>query len=187
MPTPADLPTIHTFRATKVVLDGDLAKLYGVTTKRLLEQVRRNANRFPPDFCFQLENDEMAALRSQIATLKAGRGRHRKLLPFAFTKHGALQAANVINSLQATQMSIDLVRAFIRMRAELASGAGILKRVAAIDRQLLVHNAQDNRGRISCDNSKPQRLADNAIPTRPSTSFYSATGKGWTKSTSSRR
>ena len=135
----ADWLIIHTVRGTKVVLDGELAKLYGVTTKRLLEQVRRNANRFPPDFCFQLENEEMAALRSQFATSKRGRG-GRRYAPWGFTEHGALMAANVLNSSRAVQMSIFIVRAFLRMREQLASGADILKRLAAIDRKLLVHD-----------------------------------------------
>jgi hypothetical protein len=140
MPVPIEqFPSIHTFRGAKVVLDGELAKLYGVSTKRLLEQMRRNADRFPPDFCFQLEIQEMAALRSQIATSKRGRG-GRRYSPWVFSEHGALMAANVLNSSHAVQMSIFIVRAFLRMREELASGAGILKRLAAIDRKLLVHD-----------------------------------------------
>lgn len=80
MSTPAsDCFPIHTIRETKVIIDSDLAKLYGVPTKRLLEQMRRNADRFPPDFCFQLENEEMTALRSQFATSKAGRGGPAKI------------------------------------------------------------------------------------------------------------
>src|SRR5229473_8324516 len=75
-------------RGRKVLLDEDLAKLYGVSTKRLNEQVRRNRKRFPPDFMFELTDEESLALRSQIATLKRGRGRHRKYLPFAFTEQG---------------------------------------------------------------------------------------------------
>jgi phage regulator Rha-like protein len=140
MPAPIEkFPSIHTFRGSKVILDSDLAKLYGVTTKRLLEQMRRNADRFPPDFCFQLKNEEMTALRSQIATSKRGRG-GRRYPPWVFTEHGALMAANVLNSSHAVQMSIFIVRAFLRMREELASRAGILKRLAAIDRKLLVHD-----------------------------------------------
>ena len=141
MPTPStDSLTIHTIRETKVILDSDLARLYGVTTKRLLEQTRRNTGRFPEDFAFRLRHEEYAALRSQIATLKTGRGQHRKYLPFAFTEHGALMAANVLNSSRAVQMSIFIVRAFLRMREELATSAVILKRLAQIDRKLLVHD-----------------------------------------------
>jgi hypothetical protein len=141
MPSPNEpFPSIYTIRDVRVILDSDLARLYGVPTKRLLEQVRRNAGRFPEDFAFRLRHEEHVVLRSQIATLKAGRGQHRKYLPFAFTEHGALQAANVINSPQAAQMSIYVVRAFIRMRAELVNGTDILKRLAGIDRKLLVHD-----------------------------------------------
>jgi hypothetical protein len=139
MSTTQELPSIHSVRGTKVVLDGDLAKLYGVTTKRLLEQVRRNQNRFPHDFCFQLDRQDVANLRSQIATSKAGRG-GRRYAPWAFTEHGALQAANVLNSLRAVQMSIFIVRAFLRMREELATSAVILKRLAAIDKKLIMHD-----------------------------------------------
>jgi len=79
-------------RGQKVIIDEALAELYGVTTKRLNEQVKRNPERFPPDFSFQLSEEEVAALRSQFATLKTGRGRHRKYRPYAFTEHGALMA-----------------------------------------------------------------------------------------------
>ncbi len=139
MSTTQELPSIHTVRGTKVVLDGDLAKLYGVTTKRLLEQVRRNQARFPHDFCFQLDRQDVMDLRSQIATSKAGRG-GRRYAPLVFTEHGALQAANVLNSSRAVQMSIFIVRAFLRMREELATSAVILKRLAAIDKKLIMHD-----------------------------------------------
>ena len=79
-----------------MLLDTELAALYGVTTKRFNEQVRRNQNRFPQDFMFQLTAEEEAALRSQIATLKGGRGQHRKYLPYAFTEHGAIMAATIV-------------------------------------------------------------------------------------------
>ena len=141
MPTPiTPFPFIHTIRGVKVILDSDLAHLYGVPTKRLLEQMRRNAGRFPEDFAFRLRHPEYAVLRSQIATLKTGRGQHRKYLPLVFTEHGALQAANIINSPQAAQMSIYVVRAFIRMRQEFVTSAVILKPLAGIDRKLLVHD-----------------------------------------------
>src|SRR5271163_1545813 len=88
---------ILVLRGHRVLLDAELAALYGVTTKRLNEQVRRNPDRFPADFMFQLTTGELVALRSQIATLKGGgRGQHRKYLPYAFTEHGAIQAANVL-------------------------------------------------------------------------------------------
>jgi phage regulator Rha-like protein len=140
MPTPsADLLTIRTIRETKVILDSDLARLYGVPTFRLNEAVKRNVDRFPADFCFQLTRDEFAHLISQFAISSGTHGGRRKL-PWAFTEHGALMAANVLNSSRAVQMSIFIVRAFLRMREELATNAVILKRLAQIDRKLLVHD-----------------------------------------------
>ena len=91
-------PLILTIRDQKVLLDRDLAVLYGVPTKRLNEQVQRNRQRFPDDFMFRLTQPEWQGLRSQIATLKSGRGQHRKYLPYAFTEHGAIMAATILNS-----------------------------------------------------------------------------------------
>jgi len=88
---------IRVVREQKVIFDADLAQLYGVATKRLNEQVKRNAERFPEDFVFQLSKEEYAALRSQSATSNSGRG-GRRYLPYAFTEHGAIMAANVLNS-----------------------------------------------------------------------------------------
>ncbi len=114
---------ILTIRAQKVILDSDLAAIYGVTAKRINEQVKRNAKRFPPDFLFQLtrqEAENALRSRSQIATLK--RGQNIKYLPFAFTENGAVMAANVLNSPQAVRMSVFVVRAFVQMR-DLLSGS----------------------------------------------------------------
>jgi hypothetical protein len=112
---------IVTLRGERVMLDADLAKLYGVPTKRLKEQVRRNAERFPQDFLFHLTGQEVARLRSQIATSNEGRGGAR-YAPFAFAEHGAIMAANVLNSVRAIEMSVYVVRAFIQLRrAALAS------------------------------------------------------------------
>jgi phage regulator Rha-like protein len=108
--------TITVLRGQRVILDADLAELYGVETKRLNEQVKRNLERFPADFMFQLNAQELASLRSQIATLKTGRGQHRKYAPFAFTEHGAIMAATVLNSPRAVQVSLYVVRAFVRLR-----------------------------------------------------------------------
>ena len=103
-------------RGQKVLLDNDLAVLYGVPTKRFNEQVKRNSSRFPSDFMFQINEGEYAALRSQFATLKTGRGMHRKYLPNAFTEHGAIMAATILNSPRATQVSVYVVRAFVQLR-----------------------------------------------------------------------
>jgi hypothetical protein len=139
-------------RGVKVIMAADLASLYGVETKRLNEQVRRNAERFPSDFCFLLSADEKeklvtegkittdgrAALRSQIATLKTGR--HTKYQPNAFTEHGAIMAATILNSPEAVAMSVYVVRAFVQMREQISANAAILKRLAEIDRKLLEHD-----------------------------------------------
>jgi len=151
---------ILTIRDQKVLLDADLAAIYGVPTKRLNEQIKRNAERFPKDFVFQLTAAELATLRSyfatskaeltdfqcdgglrsQIATLKSGRGQHRKYLPYAFTEHGALMAANVLNSPEAVKMSVYVVRAFIKQRELLMAQSDVLKKLVQIDAKLLKHD-----------------------------------------------
>jgi hypothetical protein len=105
---------IRFIRSRRVILDSDLARLYGVTTARLNEQVKRNQERFPSDFMFALSQQEFTALISQNATSK-GRGGRRKL-PNAFTEHGAIMAANVLNSGRAIEVSVYVVRAFVRLR-----------------------------------------------------------------------
>jgi len=112
---------ILNIRGQKVILDSDLAAIYGVPVKRLSEQCKRNSKRFPPDFLFQLSREEFLNLRSQIATSSSGHG-GRRFLPYAFTENGAVMAANVLNSPQAVRMSVFVVRAFVRMR-ELLSGS----------------------------------------------------------------
>jgi hypothetical protein len=122
-------------RGHKVMLDEDLAALYCVPTKRLNEQVRRNRERFPSDFMFQLTRPEYAVLRSQFATLKTGRGQHRKYLPYAFTEHGALMAATVLNSPIAVQVSLQIVRTFVRLRQLLSSNATLARKLAELERK----------------------------------------------------
>ncbi len=124
------------------MLDGDLAALYGVETKAFNQAIKRNAHRFPRDFAFQLNAEEWAALRSQVVTLAAkGRGRHRKYLPWAFTEHGAIMAATVLNSDRAVAMSTHVVRAFVRLRRELLSDAALEIRLGKIEKELLSHDA----------------------------------------------
>lgn len=125
-------------RGQRVVLDADLAALYGVATKRFNEQVKRNRHRFPDDFMFQLTTAETLALRSQIATSKetaVGRG-GRRTRAYAFTEHGALMAATVLNSPRAVETSIYLVRAFVRLRELLASNAVLERRLDEIEKRL---------------------------------------------------
>lgn len=135
-----ELP-VHTIRKCQVVLDSDLAKIYGVETKVFNQAFKRNSKRFPSEFAFQLSDDEWLALRSQIVTLKPpGRGRHRKYLPWVFTEHGALMASTILNSDRAISMSVYVIRAFVKMREQLMANATILKRLAEIDRTLMHHD-----------------------------------------------
>lgn len=138
-------PIIHSIRGERVILDSDLARLYGVETRVLKQAVRRNREKFPPDFMFELTraeashlqralNPEDVILRSQIVTLK--HGRHVKHLPFAFTEHGALMAANLLNSPQAVQMSVFVVRAFVRMRSLLTDTRELAKKLSALEADL---------------------------------------------------
>jgi hypothetical protein len=135
------LPLIQTIRGQRVILAADLARLYGVRTLRLNEAVKRNKVRFPTDFMFQLTRMEaLAHSRSQFAMLNA-QGANIKHLPYAFTEHGAIMAANVLNSPQAVAMSVYVIRAFVQQREVLAANETILKRLAEIDKTLLQHNA----------------------------------------------
>jgi hypothetical protein len=148
---------ILTIGDQKVILDNDLAELYGTTTKALNQAVKRNADRFPSDFMFQVSSKDFTALRSQIVTSKTQvtnaqydgalrsqfattkRG-GRRTLPYAFTEHGALMAANVLNSPEAVSMSVYVVRAFIKQRELILSQSEVLKKLAQIDKKLLQHD-----------------------------------------------
>jgi hypothetical protein len=132
---------IHEVRGRKVMIDADLAALYGVTTKRLNEQVKRNRERFPPDFMFRLIRMEVEKLnRSRFAT---GSQKHRdpRFLPFVFTEHGAIMAANVLNSRRAIRMSVFVVRAFVNMRSELMARSEMEKRLTQAEKVLLSHDS----------------------------------------------
>jgi hypothetical protein len=155
--------TILILRGQRVLQDSELAALYGVSTKRFNEQVRRNRKRFPADFMFQLTAEEtsslrsqfatletsrgrhrkyspymeeISSLRSQIATLKSGRGQHRKYLPYVFTEHGAIMAATILNSPRAIEMSVYVVRAFVQLREMLASNKELARRFAQLETRL---------------------------------------------------
>jgi hypothetical protein len=121
-------------RGRKVMLDSDLAKLYGVPTFRFNEQVRRNLKRFPEDFMFQLTKDEHRSLISQFAISKIGRG-GRRFLPYVFTEHGALMAANVLKSEKAIEASIYVVRAFAKLREMIASHKDLARRLAELEKK----------------------------------------------------
>lgn len=128
-------PLLHELRGERVILDSDLARLYGVPTFRLNEAVKRNQERFPADFRFQLTAVEFEHLKSQIAISSSGHGGRRKL-PWAFTEHGAIMAANVLNSPQSVQMSVFVVRAFLKMRAALANTRALAKKLADLEAEL---------------------------------------------------
>ena len=126
---------IHIVRGEKVVLDSDLAVLYDIQPKRLNEQVKRNRRRFPPDFMFRLTPREARALRSQIATLNGGRGRHRKYAPYAFTEHGVVMLASVLNSEVAIRVSLQIVRTFVRLRAVIAAHTELARKLEQLERK----------------------------------------------------
>jgi len=131
-------------RGERVILDADLARLYGVTTKRLNEQVRRNIGRFPLDFMFQLTGEDVECLRSQFATLdrRPGRGQYSKYLPLVFTEHGAIMAANVLNSPCAVQASVFVVRAFVRLRNALAQHKELAAKLNELEGKVEKHDQQ---------------------------------------------
>lgn len=126
--------SIHVVRGMKVMLDEDLAAMYGTTTKRVNEQVRRNLARFPRDFMFQLTVQEWTNLRSQIATSSPGHG-GRRYPPLAFTEHGAVMLANVLNSRRAVQTSILVVRTFVKLRDLLATHEALSRRLTELERR----------------------------------------------------
>ena len=148
IPTERIEQAIFLIRGQKVLLDADLALIYGVPTKGLNQAVKRNLRRFPSDFLFRLTVEELEAIQSQIAAgsnrsqIVTGSQKHRnpRLLPYAFTEHGAIMAATVLNSPPAVTMSVYVVRAFIQMREHLAVNQAILKRLAEIDKTLLEHD-----------------------------------------------
>ncbi len=130
---------ILSIRGQKVMLDSDLADLYSVTTKRLNEQVRRNRGRFPPDFMFRLSAEEATSLRSQNATSKVGRG-GRRYLPNVFTEHGAIMLASVLSSPRAVDVSVYVVRAFVRLREMMAASKEVAARLDELDRKVAGHD-----------------------------------------------
>jgi hypothetical protein len=140
-------------RGERVILDSELAALYGVETKVLNQAIKRNIERFPEDFMFRLTAeeaqslrcqtgtlDDSRSLRSQIVTLKTGRGRHRKYLPYVFTEHGAIMAATVLNSERAVKASLYVVRAFVTLRRALASHTELARKLDELERRIDQHD-----------------------------------------------
>ena len=127
--------SILLIRGHRVMLDSELALLYGVPVKRLNEQVRRNRRRFPADFMIQLTGEEYEVLRSQIATLKPARGSHRKYLPYAFTEQEVAMLFSVLRSQRAIDVNVEIMRAFVRLRRMLASNEELARKLAALERK----------------------------------------------------
>jgi hypothetical protein len=133
---------IHEIRGERVMLDSDLASLYAVETKALNQAVKRNATRFPPDFMFRVTAEELgdlrrqtgtSALRSQIATLKRGRGQHRKYLPYAFTEQGVAMLSSVLRSGRAAKVNVEIIRTFVRLRRMAITHADLARRLAELE------------------------------------------------------
>ena len=137
---------ILTVRGVQVMIDRDLAQLYGVDVKRLNEQVKRNAERFPSDVMFQLSKEE--CLRSQIATLNEARGKHLKYMPYAFTENGIAMLSGVLRSPTAVEVNIRIMRAFVSMRHALASLAPLLARIEANERRQIADQARNDANQI---------------------------------------
>jgi hypothetical protein len=127
-------------RRQRVILDTTLAELYSVSVKRLNQQVNRNRERFPVDFMFQLTKEEYESLRLQIATSNKGRG-GRRYFPHVFTEHGAIMASTVLNSKPEVEMSVFVVRAFVRLREMLSANRQIAARIEELDQRLETHDS----------------------------------------------
>ena len=152
---------IYLIRGQKVMLDSDLAQMYGVTTKKLNQAMRRNIARFPEDFMFRLSAREADLLRSQIVTSKKGRG-GRRYLPFVFTEHGTVMLASALNSPVAIQASILIVRAFVRLREILSSHREFARRLDELEQRVEIHGGSilamlEKFRRLTAQLEKPPR------------------------------
>ncbi len=126
---------IHLIRGQKVMLDSDLAELYGVPTKVLVQAVKRNMKRFPADFMFQLSEDEDKFLRSQIVTLKTGRGKHRKYSAYVFSEQGVAMLSSVLRSERAIEVNIQIMRAFVKLREMIAAHKDLAKKLEELEKK----------------------------------------------------
>jgi hypothetical protein len=184
-----ELPRIHTVRKQKVMLDSELAALFGVETKVFNQAIRRNLNKFPSDFAFCLTRDELANLRSQIVTSSSSKDAalrsqpvtlkdHGGLryLPWVFTEHGALMAAMILRSERAASVSVFVVRAFVQMREQIGANLGVLRRLAEIDKKTPRTRRRPPRGRRtpratpqSSARGRPQETQNRLPPGQPLT------------------
>ncbi|MCX6876165.1 MAG: ORF6N domain-containing protein [Verrucomicrobia bacterium] len=169
-------PLVHYLRHEKVILDSDLAELYGVTTGRLNEAVKRNLDRFPADFMFQLTENEIEILRSQTVTSKNAevalrsqfailkRGQHRKYLPYAFTEQGVAMLSSVLRSPRAVQVNIAIMRTFVQLRRLMDSNALLAEKIEALEEKYAEH---DQHFQIVFDAIKQLISADTDAKTQP--------------------
>jgi hypothetical protein len=155
---------IFTLRGQRVLLDSDLAELYGVELKRLNEQVKRNRSRFPADFVFSIPIKELRHLRSHFATSSWG---GRRTPPVAFTEHGAIMAAMVLNSQQAIEMSVYVVRAFVKLRQVLASNADLARRLETLERSVAALDTKTRRQFADVYRAVRALMTPTTAPSRP--------------------
>ncbi|OGP57858.1 MAG: DNA-binding protein [Deltaproteobacteria bacterium RBG_13_61_14] len=162
---------ILVIRGQRVMLDADLAILYGVPTRVLNQAVKRNLDRFPPEFMFKITLDQAKSLRSQFVTSNAGRG-GRRYSPYAFTEHGAIMAANVLNSPRAIQASVHVVRAFVKLREMLGTHKELAHKFAQLERRLDSHDES-----IQVLLAAIRQLMDPKQPPRRRIGFHQGGGK----------
>ncbi len=148
---------IFTIRGVQVMLDSDLAELYGVEIRVLNQAVKRNIERFPEDFMFQLNKEEFDSLRSQFVTLKKGRGEHRKYLPYAFTEQGVAMLSSVLKSKKAIEVNIKIMRAFVAMRKFLSANAQVFQRLDRTEMKLLEHDKNFEKLFKALEHHKPKQ------------------------------
>jgi hypothetical protein len=163
---PAIEGRIFVVRGCQVMLDEDLADLYGVETKRLVEQVKRNLERFPEDFMFQLSKDEAAALRSHIATSNAGRG-GRRYAPYVFTEHGVAMLSGILRSRTAIAVNIEIMRTFVELRRTASSYAAIERRLEQIERDFGARLGEHDKQLAQIFKALRQLIAPPERPRRP--------------------
>ncbi|MGE3242677.1 MAG: ORF6N domain-containing protein [Pirellulales bacterium] len=158
--------SIRTIRGQRVMLDSDLARLYGVTTRRLNEQVARNLDRFPDDFAFSLTQQEFMSLMSQNATSKRGRGGRRKL-PWVFTEQGVAMLSSVLKSPTAVRVNIEIMRAFVRLRRLMATPGELVEQLTKLAETVQLHD-----DRIKVISQVLQSMIEKPVPPRRSIGFH---------------
>ena len=169
-------PLIHEIRNRRVILDADLANVYGVATKVLNQALKRNAERFPPDFAFQLTEMEWSSLRSQIVTSNPSRG-GRRYSPRAFTEHGAVMAANVLNSQRAIAMSVYVVRAFVKLGEALASDKDLAQKLEETERKLTTRQELQEKAILSIFRQLKKISGSDSVEKRRPIGFRTPTKK----------